>query len=309
MDITINENLKRFRRERGNTQEELANHLGISVQAVSKWERNEGYPDITLLPAIASYYDTTVDDLLGCSEIEKNRKIEEIMQQCRANGNVGKIEDNITLLRDALREFPNNLSLMVELAHYLLFTNKDKYIDECIELGEKVLAKSVDDAQRYSVLQILTYAFNSKSDKTKAKEYAEKLPNIYYTRDILLESVLEGEEGLKIAQNNIERFIGLIDSSVLCMLQSKEYTPEEKIFAYETVEKLYKLFYYDENYGFEHSSLYMLRTNIAKEYAKCKNKEKTINALKTAYYHACEMDNFKPGKYTSIFMSSISYAK
>lgn len=39
MDIMVSENLKRFRRERGNTQEELSSHLGISVQAVSKWER------------------------------------------------------------------------------------------------------------------------------------------------------------------------------------------------------------------------------------------------------------------------------
>ncbi len=39
MELKISENLKRMRKERGNTQEDLANHLGISVQAISKWER------------------------------------------------------------------------------------------------------------------------------------------------------------------------------------------------------------------------------------------------------------------------------
>jgi len=46
MDITICENLRQYRKNKGNTQEELADHLGISIQAISKWERTEGFGDV-----------------------------------------------------------------------------------------------------------------------------------------------------------------------------------------------------------------------------------------------------------------------
>lgn len=49
MNLLIGENIKRMRREGDLTQEEVAAHLGISFQAISKWERADGYPDITML--------------------------------------------------------------------------------------------------------------------------------------------------------------------------------------------------------------------------------------------------------------------
>ncbi len=54
-----------MRRDRNLTQEDLANFIGISFQAVSKWERDEGHPDITLLPVIANFFCVTVDTLIG----------------------------------------------------------------------------------------------------------------------------------------------------------------------------------------------------------------------------------------------------
>lgn len=309
MDILIGENLKAFRRERGNTQEELASHLGISVQAVSKWERGEGYPDITLLPSIAAYYDRTVDELLGCGEIQRQKKIDEIMEQWKVNENQGKIEENIILLRKALKEFPNNLTLMEYLAHSLLFIDRKEYLDECIRLCETILGRSLEDEQRYAVLQTIALAYGSKGDSEKAREYAMKLPNHYCTRNKVLECVLEGEELLELAQHNIVSYVNLIDDSVGWMLRAKEYAPEEKIFAYETVAKLYRLFLYDENYGYEHMALHILWMNIAKEYAQCRNSEKTIEALENAYQHAYAMDHFQAGRYTSMFADKGGYSR
>lgn len=309
MDIRITENLKAFRKEHGNTQEDLASHLNISIQAVSKWERGEGFPDISLLPSIAAYYNKTVDELLGCSEIEKAKRIDEYRRQYNKNGNAGKIQDNIDLMKTALKEFPNDLTLMSDLCHALLFVDKEEYLDECIQVGEKILERSIDDKQRFSTIQTLVYAYNKKKNEEKAREYAEKLPDLFCSRNTVLECVVKGEQLRKLTQGNISQHIGLIDSSVLWMLRSKDYTPEEKIFAFETVDKLYNLFLYDGNYGTEHCALHMLWMNIAREYGKLCNREKTISALKKAYYHAYEMDHFKPGKYTSMFADTGEYSK
>ena len=56
---------ERARHRLGVTQEELASHIGVSKAAVSKWETGMTYPDITLLPVLAAYFDISIDELIG----------------------------------------------------------------------------------------------------------------------------------------------------------------------------------------------------------------------------------------------------
>ena len=65
MEITIGENIKKLRLEKGITQEQLAEILNVSNAAVSKWERGGSFPDITLLFPLSDYFDVTVDELMG----------------------------------------------------------------------------------------------------------------------------------------------------------------------------------------------------------------------------------------------------
>ena len=62
--MNIGNNIAALRKEKGITQEELANILGVSAQAVSKWENNSSCPDVALLTDIADYFGVTVDALL-----------------------------------------------------------------------------------------------------------------------------------------------------------------------------------------------------------------------------------------------------
>ena len=65
MEETIGKRIAARRKEKGYTQEEIAERLGITAQAVSKWENDTSCPDISVLPALAEMLGTTVDALLS----------------------------------------------------------------------------------------------------------------------------------------------------------------------------------------------------------------------------------------------------
>jgi len=71
----FSELFKILRKEKKLTQEQIAEILGISPQAVSRWENAAAFPDVTLLPQIAEYFETTVDELLGVKKINKEQKV------------------------------------------------------------------------------------------------------------------------------------------------------------------------------------------------------------------------------------------
>lgn len=64
MDMTIGKRIAHLRKEKGLTQEELAGHMGVSPQAVSKWENDQTCPDISTLPKLAKLLGVSVDELL-----------------------------------------------------------------------------------------------------------------------------------------------------------------------------------------------------------------------------------------------------
>lgn len=65
--INIKEQIAFLRKQKCLTQEELAKALGVTNQAVSKWESGQNYPDIQLLPDMAKLFEVSVDELLGCN--------------------------------------------------------------------------------------------------------------------------------------------------------------------------------------------------------------------------------------------------
>ena len=83
MTIYLGENIKRLRREQNLTQETLAEFLGVTFQSISKWERGESYPDITLLPALASFFKVSTDELLGVNKSQDEEEIKRLEELSR----------------------------------------------------------------------------------------------------------------------------------------------------------------------------------------------------------------------------------
>lgn len=92
--LKVGNKIKVKRTERDLTQEKLANMLGVTKAAVSKWETGEGYPDITMLPRIAGLFHITIDELLGY-----NPKNEPpiIVSKCTAGFSLDDLEDDSIL--------------------------------------------------------------------------------------------------------------------------------------------------------------------------------------------------------------------
>lgn len=199
MNLLIGEKIRRLRRQRDLTQEEVAAHLGVSPQSISKWERAEGYPDITMLPSLANYFGVSTDELIGMDEIAKERRYDEINQLWKENNKKGRNRDNVALMREALKVFPNNALLLVQMSTSLekmdgTKEEKSAYLRESIALQEQILRYGEDSEIRGATLYNICFSYWKNGEREKALEQAKKLPNLYKNRENALIYFLEGEE-------------------------------------------------------------------------------------------------------------------
>ena len=81
MEIRLGKRLRQLRHQRGETQEELASQLGVTYQAVSKWENNTTMPDTAMLPQIAMALGVTIDALFSVDRSDEMRRVDSILQQ------------------------------------------------------------------------------------------------------------------------------------------------------------------------------------------------------------------------------------
>lgn len=292
--MTIGTTIKRLRRDRDITQEKLAEYLNISPQAVSRWETDLAMPDISFLPILANIFNVTTDYLLGVDIAKRQEKINEYGKQANALNEKGHTEEVIALWREALLEFPNEYGVMESLARALHFyggndsTKRDNYYNEALKLCEKIYEECTNDKIRSSTVQLLVFLNDHLGNKDKAREYAERMPNMYLCSETLLSHVLEGWELLEHERNDLGTHLEFIRWNIIRISKNEIYSTEEKIRLLLNFEKIFDIIY--ENDLEEMRKAYGYFINIAELYASINDAENTIKYIDMEKHNAIGYD-------------------
>lgn len=193
--MNIGNKIKVLRKEKGVTQEELANSVGVSFQAVSKWENNIALPDITLLPMLAEYFGVSMDELFDFSLREAEAEIKKIVNEA-AEFRESDPTKSRRILEDGMKKHPGNDILLNNLLYVL---NYNENPDETIRIAS-VLTEKAEDEVKYDALRFLAYAYKAKGDLKSAKAAIEQIPEIYFTKLTEMAYLVEGKEKFDAAE-------------------------------------------------------------------------------------------------------------
>ncbi len=181
--MSIGTNIKRIRREKGITQEKLADLLGLTPSAISQWETDRVLPDITQLPLLCNIFDVTADEILGISNETKMQEIYSIEDEAHEMFNRGEYDNSVDIIKKGLQKYPDSYLLMEWLIFYLDCKDRKGTVDERIELCIKVLDGAKDEYLKNRVTADLCLAYAYKGENDKALELANNVVEMSYTRD------------------------------------------------------------------------------------------------------------------------------
>jgi len=214
MLICLGENIRSLRIANGITQEQFGYEMGVSAQAVSRWENGATYPDITMLPMIADFFDVTLDELMGRGrELDTNER-EAFFKSVREMHHRGEIEAVLEAYNKILHKHPNDAYLLHGKANALYYSQFKKTQDmsiakEIISLCNKINCSNKPDMQcGANALLVRVYARIGQLEE--ARRLANALPSFEVGRELLIMECLQGADKKEHCQYLIERFEGMV---------------------------------------------------------------------------------------------------
>lgn len=197
---TMGQIIKRLRKERNFTQEELAEQLGVTFQAVSKWENDAGLPDISQVIPLATVFGVSTDVLFGLYGKNNAEEAEKIIVAARALvTNPATKESALECYRaltDGLAKFPNNTTLLtdcLEVGISLAFPENDTYdrdngeriYRDCIRFAELIIkySQNTTHVMRAHMIMVLLHSAygNSKAAFHHARQFPRRVDMTAHT--------------------------------------------------------------------------------------------------------------------------------
>lgn len=236
--LEIGKVIYRLRKDNKKTQEELAEFLSVSTAAVSKWENETTYPDITLLPKIALYFDISMDELFNYNKDLSNDEVMKIAKECELKFSKLEWGEWVEYCRGYLKKYPNNYLLKFRIAYlfvkYFYTTGSEEIAEEMIKeslaLNEEVASKAKDNTLVEAALFQLGAYYPMIGEEEKAIEALKKIHKPQCNPDSVIANIYiqqeKNEEAIKLLQKNLWQTIQ--EFNILCLSLSSAYTTNNK---------------------------------------------------------------------------------
>ena len=185
MSLPMSSVIRRLRRQRNITQEELADAVGVTYQSVSRWENGQAYPDMELIPKIARFFAISTDLLFGMDDLSVNQRVEELAEKIQAVQN--DPEEFYRLCREAYEEFPQEYRFGVWLCRcYVEFGIRPyrQHLKEIRQICRNILENCTDEDMRIEAMHVIAIA----EEEDQMESWLGMLPGWKSCREILLET-------------------------------------------------------------------------------------------------------------------------
>lgn len=318
MTVNLGESLKRLRHEKELTQEALAEILGVSFQSVSRWERGESYPDITLLPVISSFFGVTVDGLLGINEALNEEKIKGYLELYDAM-KLKDIQRVYNEYKKAAREFPSDFRIQIRYMQLLqeagIFGNSFELIAsgeykklsaEISRIYGNIQSLCTDDSIRIWSKRVMIshltwkyYCICNEEGKyqvyeeylNQAKEIADTLPSLSDSRELL--AIRDRENCYEAHRTALEELVFHLHEELFghCL----NYSPEDRIKQFEALQSILDLIYPDGSYGKNSFNRLYNYGHLGHLYQQTGDDTTALEYLRTAAVYAKKLDNAPDG--------------
>ena len=301
MNIYFGKNLKEMRKERNLTQENIADLLGVSFQSVSKWERGESYPDITMLPVIASFFKVTVDELLGVNEAENEEKIKQYIYDIKC---LTDHEAALEIAKKAVSEFPGDFRLLGLYLFELIAEKGDLeqglgILSEVRTIYDNIQQNCTVDSIRMTAkkhmagfYKTLSRLPNSGIAEADAIEIIADMPSMRDSKEYL-ETFLYpmGENKQQNAcRRTIDELLVLLNGTITHYCFWEGRTTEFKIKAIEMMLDVQNLFNDDGNFGKSWRFIMYNYGHLGHMYFELGNTEKALENLRKSAELAKQFD-------------------